>query len=481
MSTSKPGTVTLATSIPSSPDCSRGFAAAHTALAGGLVLFGGLIFGSCTTDPVARDDLQRDVVLIVLDTLRADHVGVYGSAPYPATPALDQFARQGVWFDSAWASSSWTPPSVMSLMTSLRPAVHGLEQDGERMGLAPPLPAPGAITLAEILRAAGYQTMAVTAGGGVGRGYGFDRGFDRFLEPAVIPPDTVETGVDTALTWVEQANSRPLFLFFHTYEVHLPNTHQVFQGGPSASEQAVAAYASDLAVADHHIGRLLEGLERLRGLDRAVVVVTSDHGENLHDRPIGPRPVDHGHLHRELLEVPLVVVAPGLVPPRGAIAGAVMLLDVVPTVLALVGVDHTGLTLQGRDLRPQLEERVARTAERELSAGAPLQGPTWDALRTREWALLRAPAISSQQWWAEVRPPSIALFDRIQDPTERHNVAADHPELVARLSRRLDQLRRADLELHRTLGGAATSDASLVEDLRSLGYLDLPATDPNPP
>lgn len=416
-------------------------------------------------------------MVIVLDTLRADHVGVYGSAPYPATPALDQFARRGVWFESAWASSSWTPPSVMSLLTSLRPAVHGLELSGESMGLAPRRPPPGASSLAEILRAAGYQTVAVTAGGGVGRAYGFDRGFDRFVEPAVTPDETVETGVDTALAWVQEADERPLFLFFHTYEVHLPNTHQVFAGGPSVAEQAVAAYASDLAVADRHIGRLLEGLDRLRGLNRAVVVVTSDHGENLHDRAIGPRPVDHGHhLHHELLEVPLILVAPGLLHRRGSVAGPVLLLDVVPTVLALVGVDRSGLTLQGRDLRPLLlEGQSARTAERELSAGATLQGPTWDALRTREWALLRAPEISTEQWWAQVRPPAIALFDRVADPTEHHNVAAEYPEIVARLSRRLDQLRRTDLELRQRLGGAVTSDESTLESLRGLGYIEFPS------
>lgn len=435
-----------------------------------------LVLAACAGAPDSRPN--RDVVLIVIDTLRADQVGVYGSAAHPATPEIDRFARRGVWFQSAWASSSWTPPSVMSLLTSLRPAVHGLELDGERMGRAPPRPPPGASTLAEILRATGYQTVAVTAGGGVARAYGFDRGFDRFFEPAVTPPDTVETGVDTALAWVAEADTRPLFLFFHTYEVHLPNTHQGFEGGASEAEQAVAAYASDLAVADRHIGRLLEGLDRLRGLNRAVVVVTSDHGENLHDRAIGPRPVDHGHhLHRELLQVPLIMVAPGLLPRRGGIAGPVLLLDVVPTVLALVGVERTGLTLQGRDLRPHLVDQAARTAERELSAAAPLQGPTWDALRTGEWALLRAPGVSTKQWWAQVRPPSVALFDRLADPTEQHNVAAQHPEVVARLSRRLEQLRRADLELHHTLGGAATSDVSPLESLRGLGYLDLPGRD----
>ncbi len=432
---------------------------------------------SCAA-PSDTVDAGRDVLLIVVDTLRADHVGVYGRAPHPATPEIDRFARQGRWLDPVWASSPWTPPSIMSIMTSLEPAVHGLALDGRRMADAAPAVPPGTATLAEVLRGAGYQTLAVTAGGGVGRGYGFDRGFDRFFEPTPTPPEDVEAGVDLALAWLEEADDRPLLLFFHTYEVHQPNTHAGFEGGGDPAAAAVAAYASDLAFADRHVGRLLEGFDALRGLAGSVVVITSDHGENLHDRELGVRPVDHGHhLHRELLEVPLIVVAPGLVPPDGATAGPAMLLDVMPTVLSLVGVEPKDLPLQGRDLRPLLQGRSTTDRDRDLAAGAPLQGPTWDALRTRDWTLLRAPRVAGDDWWAGVQLPRLALYDRRRDSDERRDVAAEHPEVVVELGRRLDARRRENLELRETLGGSSEpAGFGAREALESLGYLDPAAT-----
>jgi arylsulfatase A-like enzyme len=361
----------------------------------------------------------------------------------------------------------------MSLMTSLEPAVHGLEVEGHLMARSPPSLPSGTRLLAEVLKTAGYQTIAVTAGGGVGRSYGFDRGFDRFHELDPTPREDVEADVDLSLQWLAEADDRPLFFLFHTYEVHQPNTHHVFDGGGDPAQRAVAAYASDLAVADQHIGRLLAGFERLRGLDSAVVVITADHGENLYDRAAGDRPVDHGHhLHAELLRVPLLVVAPGLVPAAGATSGPAMLLDVMPTILSLVALEPASLALQGRDLRGLLQGWAVADSDRELFAAAPLQGPSWSALRTREWALLRTPPVAGTNWWNSVPMPPIALYDRTTDPTERRNIAALHPDVVTAMAQRLDLRRQADLEHRRSLGPPVdVVPIDTTDALRQLGYI----------
>jgi len=432
---------------------------------------------ACGTNP-DRVDPGRDVVLIVIDTLRADQVGVYGSAIYPSTPEIDRLALTGSWFTETWSSAPWTPPSIMSLMTSLEPAVHGLNLEGDQLAEIVPAFPPTGSSIAEVLRSNGYRTLAVTAGGGVGEVFGFGRGFDRFFQPSDRPATDVEAGVDLAIEWLAEESTKPTFLFFHTYEVHLPNTHEVFDGGSDPESRAVAAYASDLSVADHHIGRLFTALESSGRLNRSVVVVTSDHGENLHDRILGGRPVDHGHhLHAELLRVPLIVVAPGLVPAGGAIEEPALLLDVLPTVCSLVGVSLDGTPHQGRDLRPAMQGWGSVKPAPEVYSWAPLQGPTWSVLRTRDWTYIESPEIISDQWWGAVVVPPFTLYDRADDSGEFINVAKDHPEIVGAMASRVAERQALNAALRSDLGAGEALAVDSEDALRELGYLD---RDPEP-
>jgi choline-sulfatase len=431
----------------------------------------GLVW-ACGADP-DKVEPGRDIVLIVIDTLRADHVGVYGSAPFPATPEIDRLALKGSWFTETWSSAPWTPPSIMSLMTSLEPSVHGLDLEGDQLAEYVPGFPPAGSSMAEVFRANGYRTMAVTAGGGVGEIYGFGRGFDRFYEPSDRPATDVEAGVDLALEWLHEASEIPTFLFFHTYEVHLPNTHEVFAGGQDPASKAIAAYASDLSVADHHLGRLFADLEDSGRLERSVVVVTSDHGENIFDRVLGERPVDHGHhLHAELLRVPLVVVAPGLVPASGAIEEPVRLLDVLPTVCSLVGISLDETPHQGRDLRPVLQGWGSVEPTPEIFSWAPLQGPTWSVVRTREWTYIESPMVASDQWWGDVVVPPTALFDRTADAAEFLNVARSHPEIVEAMASRVAERQGRNAALRSDLGEGEALSVDSADALRALGYLD---------
>jgi len=430
-----------------------------------------LLWG-CGSD-TDRVDPGRDIVLIVIDTLRADHVGVYGSAPHPATPEIDRLALRGGWFTESWSSAPWTPPSIMSLMTSLEPAVHGLNLEGDQLAEIVPAFPPEGSSLAEILRFNGYRTLAVTAGGGVGEVFGFGRGFDRYFQPPDRPDTDVEAGVDLAIEWLAEESTKPTFLFFHTYEVHLPNTHEVFDGGTDPESRAVASYASDLSVADHHIGRLFTALESSGRLDRSIVVVTSDHGENLYDRTLAGRPVDHGHhLYAELLRVPLVMVAPGLVPAGRSIGEPARLLDVLPTVCSLVGISLDGTPHQGRDLRPVLQGWGSVEPAPEIFSWAPLQGPKWGVLRTHDWTYIESPEITSDQWWGDVVVPPVALYDRAGDPDEFMNLANSHPEIVGAMASRVAERQGLNADLRSDLGTAESLAVDAADALRELGYLD---------
>lgn len=417
-------------------------------------------------------DPGRHVVLVVVDTLRADHLGV-GGAARDATPGLDRLARRGRWLTEACSTAPWTPPSVMSIMTSLDPAVHGVQGDGDSLGHRRVRLAAPVRTLAQVLRERGWRTRGVTGGGGVGRRYGFERGFERYDEPSRLGGEDVVEGVDRGLAWLAGlgADERG-FLFLHTYEVHQPDTHHLFaaeeRGTPA--QRAAAAYDGDLAFADRELGRLFDGLERRGLLERSVVVVTADHGENLHDRSVGGRPVEHGHhLHGELLHVPLIVVAPGLVPPLGALAGPVSTLDVAPTVLSLLGMAG-GLPLaQGQDLRAALQGGRSLDPDRPLFAGAPLQGPTWRAVRSGWSRLILAPPVGPTGWWSQVREPQAARYDVRADPAEMRPLAASDAE-GRRLQALLGDRERQQAARLRELG-SPESGQQPSDELRALGYL----------
>ena len=426
-------------------------------------------------DPRDKVDPRRNVILILVDTLRADHVGLYGYEERSTTPNIDHFGAQGRWFESAWSTAPWTTPSVMSLMTSLFPTVHGFNLEGHRYSSVVPTLSNSIRPLADVLRSNGYTTMAVTGGGGVGSVYGFDRGFDQFFEPETITGEDVERGINLALKWLESVEDQPFFLFFHTYEVHLPNTHGDFPGGGSPAQHARMAYDSDLTFADRHLGRLFDALETRSDLDDMLVVITADHGENLYDRILGERPVEHGHhFHDELLSVPLIFVAPGLIPTDGGIPGSVQLTDVMPTILSLVGIPHQGLRLQGQDLRGQLQGWAVKIDDRAVFAGAPLQGPTWHSIRTQSAKLMVTPPVTGTNWWNHVTQPSRALYILGDDPDENDDVHSAAPAIAAHLEEILQRQLNADACLRQQLGPVKLVPAQKGQhaNLVELGYIE---------
>lgn len=326
----------------------------------------------CAPSPPAG---PPNILLIVVDTLRADHVGLYGHER-ETTPNLDRLAADGSFFRRAYAQSSWTLPSMTSLLTGLLPHRHGVGRDPDvarRFGrLAPEIP-----TLAEQLLAVGYATGAIVNNVFLAPEFGLQRGFGEdydYRGASKASIRSAEESVDAALAWI-QPSRHPYFLLLHFMEPHLfydpaPQVRGTFTGDgqppipvPFGSDRAIQVlkksrpgpaseeleylkklYDEEILAVDRAMGRLFEELEKRADWENTVVIVTADHGEEFFDHG----GFEHGHtLYGELTRVPLVVHGPGF--DLGEIKGVVEHVDLSRGILGLAGVpSDTGLV--GDDL-----------------------------------------------------------------------------------------------------------------------------------
>lgn len=307
---------------------------------------------------VASAPLPMNVLLVSLDTLRADHLGTYGYAR-KTSPAIDTLSSRGVVFERAVAPAPGTPPSHMTLFTSTLSCVHGV--DGSVRDRAVP---DDLVLWAEILRDAGYATGAFTENGWVTPAFGFDRGFDVFIENTspnlMAPTGQAEKTFGEALEWVRGQGERPWFAFVHTYQVHDPYAppdglvEKVAPGHASDQDSVDRAnYDAEIFYTDRLLGELVEGVEAAAGNRPVLVILFSDHGELFGEH--GAR--RHSFwLYEELLHVPLIFYAPGRVEPR-RIEERVALIDVLPTVLDVLGLEPIAQA-QGRSLAPLLKGKA---------------------------------------------------------------------------------------------------------------------------
>ena len=429
-----------------------------------------------------------NVVLISIDTLRADHLGAYGYA-LPTSPTLDRrLAAAGVTFEVVYSQSPKTTPSHMTMLTSLDPAVHGVELwDGtaEARTLSPAVQ-----TLAEVLRNAGYATAAFTGGAYLDGAFGFRQGFETYEMC-----DGNELG--RARQWLHHHSGRKFFLFFHTYQVHDPyvppleivdrfdteyqgklrdtvkrlradevpwaERERVFWASVDRNDPRDARFLAHLYDAGirHMDGTtlapLLDEVEARSGGRDTLVVFTSDHGEAFGEHGA----FLHDDLYSGTLRVPLVVRFPGHLPPGTRVTEPARLLDVMPTILDLLGVPPPA-GLQGRSLVPAM--RGAASADH-----APLVSNYSSTRSNRTYLALRRDALSYILDGA-----SEQLFDLARDPGEQENVAAREPAAVAAMRTELARWRAACLPLEARFGarsdGVVPSEAT-VRQLRALGYV----------
>ena len=437
--------------------------------------------------PRARSSQERNLILISIDTLRADHLDVYGY-PRETAPFLAKLAAEGSVFEAVVSAATTTAPSHMTIFTSLQPSVHGLRGNAGSAQLAASTP-----TLSESLHAQGFATGAVSEGGGIGLGRGFDRGFDTYIEnPASIPhrPGTQSAvSFPRALDWIQRVGDRRFFLFLHTYEVHgpyqPPAEYESFfrDEGPELAAPAGLAptrspvhYDREIRYVDDELRRFVAGLEAAGQLDDTLLVVTSDHGEEFLEHGA----IGHGSTpYQEVLEVPLIFRGPG-VPARRRIDAPVGLVDLMPTLLELLGVPVPA-GVSGRSFaelvsgaaadvswreRPLFSE--AWFAHRRTPAGRlPVAQPTL-AVRVGDRKLIRFREGDSFRY---------EYYDLASDPGEKRDLYAQQPHQAADLRELLDSYEAAAVTLRRSLVPVEAAeplalDPDREQSLRALGYLE---------
>jgi arylsulfatase A-like enzyme len=400
------------------------------------------------------------VVLVSLDTLRARSVGSYGH-DRDTTPNLDALARQGVLFEQAITPYPNTLPSHMSLMTGLYPRTHQIRVRAARLGAEYPL-------LAERLRAGGYMTAAFTEDGLVLATAGFRRGFARYHEDK---SEDVEKGAAPetfrrALDWVRGHTDQPFFLFVHTYQVHAPHTPPepyrsyfgdaapvgLLEGGERLS------YEQEIRFLDDQLRVLLDGLDALVPPDRFLLVVTADHGEEFFEHGL-PR---HSQLYEEVLRVPLVMRWPGVIPAGLRIAAPVSLVDVVPTILELVGRPPLPAA-EGVSLVPLLHGPPGRSLERPAVFAETRRLNAPDRIFAGRTATHKCILHAHKEQWK--------CYDLVQDPEERHPLESQAFDSLAGLRASIERYRGRATDAPAPVN-AGIPDPQTEQRLRALGYVD---------
>ncbi len=415
--------------------------AAVVAAAFGLARFRAIPSGS-PAPAVAVDT----IVLITIDTLRADRVGAYGW-PGARTPAMDGLAASGVRFGRAFAPSPITLPSHASLLTGLNPPGHGARHNG--VPVRPDVPA-----VAERLRDAGWATGAFIGAFPLDRRFGLARGFEVYRDRMPRQGDgrTVSERpgrevVDEALGWLGTQPAARIFLWVHLFEPHAPYLADPARGPAGPALPPAVRYDDEVAAADAQVARLLAGLGARRA--STAVVVAGDHGEAFGE---------HGELTHSLflydttLRVPLIIDVPGGGP--AVVDLAVSLIDVAPTLLAIAGAQRP--PMDGINLVPVLDGAMPVARDLYAETQAPLLDFGWSPL-----ASLRAGSLKY------IEAPSPELFDLDADPGENRNRVSDRGAEAAALASRLRALERPAAD--------PGPDADTRRRLAALGYLGGPA------
>src|SRR5262245_22339298 len=383
----------------------------------------------------------RPIVLVTIDTLRADRLGSYGSTRN-LTPALDRFAETASQFTAAVTQVPITLPAHASILTGLHPARHGVRtNDGFRL-------AAGVPTIAEAVQRRGYATGGFIGGYPLQASYGLARGFDRygggFLKKAGAVERPADAVVDAALGWIESHRSQPFLVWLHLFDPHSPYAPPP----PFAAAHAGAPYDGEVAYTDAAIGRLVDRLRQLELFGRSTVIVVADHGESLGEH--GER--THGtFLYDATIRVPLLIKLPDGTAAR-TIGVPVETTDLAPTMAAMA--DASLGDVDGCSLLPLLRG-AAGDAERPAYAESYYQNVLLG------WSPLRAVRTGH---WKFIEAPRRELYDLQNDPAERLNHVDDHAALAAGLQRALPASEDA------VQAGRGSAAAESAERLRSLGY-----------
>jgi arylsulfatase A-like enzyme/cytochrome c-type biogenesis protein CcmH/NrfG len=406
----------------------------------------------------------RNVVLITIDTLRADHVGAYGYSR-ARTPAIDRLAADGALFERGYAAAPITLPSHATILTGRYPPGHGARDNGMRM-------ADGVATLATVLHARGFRTAAFIAAFPLDHQFGLNRGFDVYSDRLPRAPNgrlsnerPAADVVNDAIAWLRSNGISPsepvavpqspirspqFFLWVHLFDPHAP------YGDPATGRSAIDRYDEEIATADREIGRLLEAIAARR--NETLVVLAGDHGEAFGEHG------EYAHsifVYDTTLRVPLVMSGPGIA-ANVRVGAPVTLADVAPTILRHIDSEvrlKTGSAatdlgdVDGIDLAPAFGGGALPRRELYAESFAPLIEFGWAPLRA-----IRADS------WKLIAAPKPELFDVEHDPAEQSNRIADDAATARRLADRANRYSSPDMP---TTTGI---DREAAQRLRALGY-----------
>jgi choline-sulfatase len=415
-----------------------------------LCLLAGGLSSSCSKPPPAI----RNVLLISIDTLRADHLSAYGFRR-PTTPNIDAVAREGVLFKNVHTPVPMTLPAHVSMLTGTLPPTHGL-----RDNLQNRLPE-GSLTLAEMLKARGFTTGAIVSTFVLDRRFGTSQGFDsyddRFQAVHKIGDLRERKGDEAtrrAREWLDEHKDRTFFFLVHLYDPHDPYEPPE----PFASQWKAHPYEGEVAFADHCVGQVMEKLRQLGLYDSTLIVITGDHGEMLGEHG----ELNHGFfLYEGALRVPLVVRVPHAEAAARQVDVPVSLIDIVPTVLSLLGAE-VPKAVQGVDLSPWLAGRGAGGKARPLYAET--------VTPTRYYGANSLLGVIADGWkYIETTRPE--LYDLRSDPAEAVNLLEHQPARADALGRTLVAILAAAGRAPGPAPESAALDEESRQRLAALGYL----------
>lgn len=427
-----------------------------------------------------------NVILIVVDCLRPDHLGCYGY-DRDTSPHLDALSDRGVLFTGAYANAPWTKPSVATIFTSLYPNAH------TAVGPRDVLPR-GALTMGEIFKEVGYTTHFLCGGNpSISREFGFSEGFD-----SVVNPDSGMSAsalTDRLLSLSQHLRQGNVFAYVHYMDAHLPynrNAHNdLFTGGAECAigrpgefylddirrspqtgdlfqeikEYLIALYDGQIRFVDDSIGRIVAFLEEEGLLERTLLLVTSDHGEEFWEHGN----FEHGHtVYEEVIRVPLIIAGGGLKPNE--ISARVRLLDLLPTVAGLVGAEIAGAAYHGVDLSGQVRSSRGGGAGLPVFAMATLYGMDKACIVSGEWKLiLNDPTEPAGKVLVGYEADAgYEIYNLANDAAEVEDLIEAEPEKAAYLMDDLVEFRSVGAEF---TARKTVIDGSLERKLKALGYL----------
>lgn len=411
----------------------------------------------------SESDVEKpNVILITLDTLRADHLACYGYSDV-RTPNLDSLARRGILFEQAATNSPLTLPAHCSILTGMYPTYHGVRINGNTALNEEQT------TIAEILSAQGYQCGAFIGAFVLDGRWGLKQGFQHYddqfdlkkykhIDLGAIQRPGNEV-IDAALDWLEEQKSTPFFAWIHLYDPHTPYEPPEPYLSEYGPRGLAGLYDGEIAFMDEQIGRCLSWLED-NGLDEStILILVGDHGEGLGSHGEGT----HGYfIYDYAIHVPLIIVTPFEVLRGVRVSSQVRVVDIFPTLMEIAAVTPTAET-HGRSLlplmfRPQKEEDGFAYAE-SMSPNLQFGWSSIHSLRTTQYKYIDT--------------PKAELYDLTRDPGEQTNLLRQYPDIAREMKDTLDRL------MEETSRGAPTPQAAnldkeTIEKLSALGYIGAP-------